>query len=467
MLFYFLGGNMLIEKFKIVKLFNYTDFEYNFKNKDTIFIGENGTGKTTILSIFYHVLSMNIKELLKYEFRKIIIKYKGKKDITIAYDELEKYYENYNNFFDKSYLNSHIGKKIIEIISKNSEKFKFDDSNQDLDFNLNLAIKLIKNEKIKVPVGFIREILRYFEYQKKFKNVDDYINITSIILEGYRILYFPTYRRIEEDLEDINIYDIDDDESHSTSIFKKRISRSQNNHIGELIQFGMKDVQITIDNLLDTIKKQSIDSFNKMTGELLSQYVRDDLEHHQDIETLTDNEIRIALSRAGINDDLKNNILNKFSKNKFKDNNYLSNFILNLVEKNKILEPIDKKIKDFEENCNKYLYNKKFIYDPSAVTLEILNPEQNRKIEISHLSSGEKQIISTFSKIYLEENKNLIVLFDEPELSLSIEWQKDFIYDIARSDNCKFSISVTHSPFIFEKLLKNTTSLNKYLSKKG
>ena len=130
MLFYFLGGNMLIEKFKIVKLFNYTDFEYNFKNKDTIFIGENGTGKTTILSIFYHVLSMNIKELLKYEFRKIIIKYKGKKDITIAYDELEKYYENYNNFFDKSYLNSHIGKKIIEIISKNSEKFKFDDSNQ-------------------------------------------------------------------------------------------------------------------------------------------------------------------------------------------------------------------------------------------------------------------------------------------------------------------------------------------------
>jgi len=253
MLFYFLGGNMLIEKFKIVKLFNYTDFEYNFKNKDTIFIGENGTGKTTILSIFYHVLSMNIKELLKYEFRKIIIKYKGKKDITIAYDELEKYYENYNNFFDKSYLNSHIGKKIIEIISKNSEKFKFDDSNQDLDFNLNLAIKLIKNEKIKVPVGFIREILRYFEYQKKFKNVDDYINITSIILEGYRILYFPTYRRIEEDLEDINIYDIDDDESYSTSIFKKRISRSQNNHIGELIQFGMKDVQITIDNLLDTI----------------------------------------------------------------------------------------------------------------------------------------------------------------------------------------------------------------------
>lgn len=449
---------MLIEKFKIVKLFNYTDFEYNFKNKDTIFIGENGTGKTTMLSIFYHVLLMNINELLKYEFKAIIIKYENKKDIIITHNELEKYFENHNKFFDRG----PIGKKIIEIISKNSEKFNFDDSDQDL----NLAIRLIRSEKIKVPNSYIREMLIYFEYLKKFKNIDEYINTTSSMLKDYRILYFPTYRRIEEDLEDINIYDIDDNENYSTSILKRGISRAKNAHIGELIQFGMKDVQITINNLLDTIKKQSIDSFNKMTEELLSQYVRDDLEHHQDIETLTDNEIKIALSRAGINKDLKNNILDKFSKNKFENNNYLSNFILNLVEKNKILEPIDKKIKDFEENCNKYLYNKKFIYDPSAVTLEILNPEQNRKIEISHLSSGEKQIISTFSKIYLEENKNLIVLFDEPELSLSIEWQKDFIYDITKSDNCKFSISVTHSPFIFEKLLENTTSLNKYLSKK-
>ena len=454
---------MLIEKFKIIKLFNYTDFEYNFKHKDTIFIGENGTRKTTILSIFYHVLSMNIDELLKYEFEIIEVKYEGKKEIVIYYDELEKYFENYNKFFDKRSFRAPIGKKILEIISKNSKNFKFDDSNEDLD----LAIKLIRDEKIKAPTTYIREILIYYEDQKKIKEIDNYINITSSILEEYKILYFPTYRRIEEDLEDINIYDIDDDENYSTSFFKRNISRTQSAHIGELIQFGMKDVQITISNLLDTIKKQSIDSFNKMTEELLSQYVLDDLEHHQDIETLTDNEIKIALSRAGINKELKNNILEKFSENKFKNNNYLSNFILNLVTKNQRLEPIDKKIKDFEENCNKYLYNKKFIYDPSAVTLEILNPEQNRKIEISHLSSGEKQIISTFSKIYLEENKNLIVLFDEPELSLSIEWQKDFIYDITKSDNCKFSISVTHSPFIFEKLLENTTSLNKYLSKKG
>ena len=61
------------------------------------------------------------------------------------------------------------------------------------------------------------------------------------------------------------------------------------------------------------------------------------------------------------------------------------------------------------------------------------------------------------------ENKKLIILFDEPELSLSIDWQQNFIYDIVNSDNCIFSISVTHSPFIFEKLINKTKELNKYL----
>ena len=95
---------------------------------------------------------------------------------------------------------------------------------------------------------------------------------------------------------------------------------------------------------------------------------------------------------------------------------------------------------------------------------EIKNEKQ--KIKISKLSSGEKQIISTFSKIYLEDNPKLIILFDEPELSLSIDWQESFIYDIVNSENCIFSISVTHSPFIFVNLMDKTTELKKYLIEK-
>ncbi|MDU4516412.1 MAG: AAA family ATPase, partial [Streptococcus mitis] len=54
----------LIEKFKINNLHNYYDVELNFKNDNTIYIGENGIGKTTILSILYYLLDLNYEKLL-------------------------------------------------------------------------------------------------------------------------------------------------------------------------------------------------------------------------------------------------------------------------------------------------------------------------------------------------------------------------------------------------------------------
>jgi len=442
---------MLIEKFKINNLFNYINFEYNFKQKDTIFVGENGIGKTTILSILYHVLSTNISELLKYEFESIEITYENMEDIIINYDDL---YE-----FDKLKkekiinVNSPRIKEIIEILEdENIKKFQVEE-----------VKKLLMEKGIRVPTPYIREILRNYLYGNN-SIIMKYIDVTKQKLEEYKILYFPTYRRIEEDFIDMNNYEWNEVDYDYFDFLEIKNRKRTKTNVGELIQFGMKDVQTTINNLLDTIKKQSIDSFNTMTGELLSQYLDSNIKKHSD-EDLTENEIEIALNRVGarIKDEIKAKIIKEFSDNKLKNNIYLLNLILNLVKKNKSLEYIDKKIKVFEEKCNEYLYNKKFIYNPSAVTLEIMSKKQEKKIDISKLSSGEKQIISTFSKIYLEENKKLIILFDEPELSLSIDWQQNFIYDIVNSDNCIFSISVTHSPFIFKKLIDKTKELNKYL----
>ena len=42
------------------------------------------------------------------------------------------------------------------------------------------------------------------------------------------------------------------------------------------------------------------------------------------------------------------------------------------------------------------------------------------------LSSGEKQVISLFSYLYLYRGSNL-VLIDEPEISLSIEWPEETV----------------------------------------
>ncbi len=86
--------------------------------------------------------------------------------------------------------------------------------------------------------------------------------------------------------------------------------------------------------------------------------------------------------------------------------------------------------------------------------------DENASIVFSNLSSGEKQMISIFSKLYLDNDKDYFILFDEPELSLSIEWQRMLIPDIMKTKCCRQLLAVTHSPFIFDNDYdRNTRSL--------
>lgn len=448
---------MLIEYFCIKRLFGYQDFEINFFDKDTIFVGENGMGKTTILSILYHTLSLNFSEILEYDFESIEIKYKNSTKFCIRQSDIE--------LFDKRNQNNH--RRYPEELIKHVEEI-IDECNieiNDIEESTSMVNKELRKRDIRVPISIIRDAVIY-SYQNNSENLKDFISETKKILKNVKILYFPTYRRIEEDIYSIKNEErmtYEDNDFHYIESQRRRKKKYTN--VGELIQFGMNDVQRTLDELLDTIKRSSIDSFNKMTGELLHQYVNNDININENVNKLTEKEILISLSRVGteIKSDLQDQIINLFNNGTLNNNKYLMNFIVNLVEKNHNLEYIDNKIQTFVDICNSYLYGKKFVYDPSAVKLEIQSLNHSSVIPLSKLSSGEKQIISTFSKIYLKNDEQLIILFDEPELSLSIDWQKKFIYDVTKAKNCKFSISVTHSAYIFSEMIGNATELKKYL----
>ena len=111
-------------------------------------------------------------------------------------------------------------------------------------------------------------------------------------------------------------------------------------------------------------------------------------------------------------------------------------------------EAINKKLSKFAIVCSKYLSGKKIEYDETMLTVKVLDKDGS-KIDFNDLSSGEKQIISIFSKVYLDVTSQCIFIIDEPEISLSIEWQKDFLKDIYDSGKIALLIATTHSPFIF------------------
>lgn len=77
-------------------------------------------------------------------------------------------------------------------------------------------------------------------------------------------------------------------------------------------------------------------------------------------------------------------------------------------------------------------------------------------IQLGSLSSGEKQVVAIFAHImFYRRRENLFVIVDEPELSISVEWQEKILVDILKCRPCTGLFAVTHSPFIFDNELRS------------
>jgi predicted ATPase len=134
---------------------------------------------------------------------------------------------------------------------------------------------------------------------------------------------------------------------------------------------------------------------------------------------------------------------------------YLAHYFSRLMNVNEDISTKEADMVKFVEVCNAYISpDKRMIYYDIAFTITILD-ERDKLIDLSMLSSGEKQISSIFSHLYLDDTKNQFVIIDEPELSLSVPWQKRFLTDILDIGKCSFILSVTHSPFIYQKRLRS------------
>lgn len=444
----------MIKKFCVNKLFGNKDITITFYKKTTILIGENGIGKTTILAMLFYALTDNIESLSKFDFESITIIYNDEKEITIEKNDVFEHIEQKNNRATKTHrryaeeIKNCLSDKEINMIFIEED----DDSLKKLYFKVRDKIRMT-NRAFQLGVEYLKHNSAEFNVILELKECN------NNYFKNTKILYFPTFRRIEEDVMKIKnqeeyIFDFED-------VFEE----SEENYYGELIQFGMEDVKKRIDDLLNIIKNDSLDSFNTMTSKLLSQYLSNDFSNIDNLKTTEKNVIEIALNRVGskISENTRNHILEMVNEDTLLKNQYLANLVMNIVDNYLNLQSIDERIKVFVNKCNDYLYNKELIYDPSKVTLKITSKSNNKKeIPLEKLSSGEKQLVSTFSKVYLEDTDKLIILFDEPELSLSIEWQKKFIYDISQSDNVSFLMAVTHSPFIVSELINNTYELEYY-----
>ncbi|WP_159478611.1 AAA family ATPase [Chryseobacterium sp. 18068] len=438
-----------ITRFKITKLFGYQDVDIDFNDRYKILVGENGLGKTTILNALYFLLDKKFKKLNKLKFESIELVFHNKNKINFTKNDLNFFVEGRNRNQESQFyqiLKERIKKEDIDNLKKIILNKSQPELNKRLDVNQYLKdIDL----KIGAPTKFIYDNINKFisEFEAiNFQIVIDTLdkNITS------KILYFPTYRRIESHLENLKIQQV----SYQRDLFWDE-EEQHNSNFDDNLKFGMEDVKIRIENLTEEIREMSLKGFSKITGDLLSQ-LSNEFTNYKLKNKVDSKKLQIILDRVGesINENDKQNI-KEYIKSGDKSNKGLLYLIDKLIDLYNEQETLDVSIKNFAETCNQYLNLKQFIYDESSISLQIFRNNSSDEIELEQLSSGEKQIVSLFSKIYLEQDKSFIILFDEPELSLSIYWQQRLLTDILDSRKCNFLLTVTHSPFIYDNTMEN------------
>ena len=294
--------------------------------------------------------------------------------------------------------------------------------------------------------------------KKRDKNISpklsEYKKQIDSKLLNYDILYFPTFRRVEEDLNNLG-YDE-----------RVLIDREDN----QLIHFRMDDVQKRFDSIENKIDLLLKEGFTKISSEILSKLVKGFGDTNRKVlNKISETDIDIILARVGEQiSEVEKSKIREIVANKEANNtdNSLFYFIQALVDISKKQKEFDIAINKFQEVCNRYLIGKKVFYDKSNIKIYIKVDYNNEPLTLNKLSSGEEQIISIFSKIYLSDSeRRFIILFDEPELSLSMLWQKQLLPDIVNSNKCDFLLAVTHSPFIFDNELdKYAVGLSEYIT---
>ncbi|MBS1063657.1 ATP-binding protein [Gluconobacter wancherniae] len=212
------------------------------------------------------------------------------------------------------------------------------------------------------------------------------------------------------------------------------------NHISPIFQTGSK------------IRKYSLSNLRKMQD--------DDFE---DFKNSLDDKLFSAADRASFHrriDELRARQTGQPTA----ESRFLGMFVEKLLVAHQDVKERERPLRSFISLVTKYLRPRKLVtFDGHNIVIkstvdsnDTVQLDKLPTVQLDKLSSGEKQVVSIFAYLFLSGQKNFLLMIDEPELSLSVPWQKRFLPDLIDTGSCAHIISVTHSPFVFDNDLKSS-----------
>ena len=419
--------HITIEKIWGIKTIS-TDFDENVN----IFIGSNGSSKTTFLSLIEAVLLCDIKVLSSIDFERIII------ELTSSFCHYLK-------------VSKTLGREGFNII------YQFDDEKKITIPHVNLyhiatRTWYLRNKEPQTAVlEKLREVVNISWLSVNRGNVPNYWDVDR------RELVERIQSSVDCKLEELE---------RSLVMYQLQLEAEANK---QAVSFKEKVFSLMLYN-------ENYDIYNT---EYFRRFTESDL-------ALMKNELFKAFKALGIVDDKKEAIFQHIDKiksviDKMRNGDQIDLtdvFILSLIHRTlsiidiseaheKITKQIFLPITKFWDNLKKFMPQKEFYLDTDEEKLKVYLTHGKEKvaIDITSLSSGEKQLFILMAEAVLQRENPYLFIADEPELSLHIEWQQ-MVLGALMSLNPEAQIIVaTHSPEIasnYPDKIKNMANITEY-----
>ncbi|MYZ50140.1 AAA family ATPase [Propylenella binzhouense] len=452
--------------FSISGLFGRHSAKLPIKDNRIVIVGYNGVGKSTILNAFYYIISSQWVKLDEIVFDEIIISTTTRR-IRVKKTEVSSYCRRRTS----------LGRKVpVRYLDEIIHHWDPDDIRAFAELDLGRSrAEISRFPTLRyLPLSVTREI-QFAVREVMSINVTEDIEIDNLAKIqkffaaelGGRVLYLPTYRRIEKDIK--NIFPEIENEIQEAIRRRAKPGGAADVYV-ELVNFGMEDVKAKIAEKLEQLRSQALSEVNSLTTKYLRDVIRDEANTYSSdlakkIDQASLDGVFRRVDESILNSDDRSNInlvVKKIQGKKNLENNekYVAHYIAYLIDIGERIYKFEKPVRDFVGICNSYLYGKRFVFDNIDYKFYIRYVESpdrradgsvvSSDIQMEDLSSGEKQIVSLFSHLTLDEGTRNYIIIDEPELSLSVDWQQRFLADISATQGCAFLGAVTHSPFIFD-----------------
>ena len=449
--------NMIIKRLEIKHLYGMYNYNVKFNDDLTFIYGENGCGKTTILDIVSSIVTGRLYKLFIYKFDEIILTYRETK-------------------------------------GKYLRKFKIKAQNEAYELSLNMTNNLPPKQEIIKDIRRLGEMYSRedddYSFEPRFMNMFEF---PRFLKDTFNYIYLPLSRNSQDGINIVdNVYFKRRMRYSEKDIVNKNYLNDSLRYVEEIIRSSCMKISSSENLINSKFRSNILTSSLKVRNEYsLRRLLNSDNNTLSNIDQSQKEYIKTLRSIGEWNDDTNRRVETFFDK-------YRAAFIRAQQEDGKghpgyitvdflLMNMEFNRIKEIASQAQEIEREKKEIRAPITAFLETVNSffemgEDKKQISISdegkivvetdsfhrelslyNLSSGEKQIVIIFACLIfgLPVGQSGIYIIDEPEASLHLAWQRNFVESIQKVNGDIQLIFATHAPEIIGHYSDHTVKLKK------